>query len=104
MKLRVLVPELTVDGTRHFAGETVEVPNNEASRLIRTGYATPNLSDQSDIAQENKGGPTAAQLREQLDKAGVSYSSRATKSDLEALVANLDQPVVAATASETEEV
>ena len=67
MKLRVLVPELTVDGTKHLAGETVEVPNNEASRLIRTGYATPNLSEQSDTA-------------------------------------NLDQPVVAATASETEEV
>ena len=66
MKLRVLVPELTVDGTKHLAGETVEVPNNEASRLIRTGYATPNLSEQSDTA--------------------------------------LDQPVVAATASETEEV
>ena len=104
MKLRVLVPELTVDGTRHFAGETVEVPNNEASRLIRIGYATPNLSEQSDTAQENKGGPTAAQLREQLDKAGISYSSRAKKADLEALVAALDQPVVAATASETEEV
>lgn len=104
MKLRVLVPELTVDGTKHLAGETVEVPNNEASRLIRTGYATPNLSEQSGTAQENKGGPTSAQLREQLDKAGVSYSSWAKKSDLEALVANLDQPVVAATASETEEV
>ena len=52
MKQRVLVPELTVDGTRHFAGETFEVPNNEASRLIRTGYATPNLSEQSDTAQE----------------------------------------------------
>ena len=104
MKLRVLVPELTVDGTKHLAGETIEVPNNEASRLIRTGYATPNLSEQSDTAQENKGGPTAAQLREQLDKAGVSYSPRAKKSDLEALIANLDQPVVAATTSETEEV
>ena len=67
MKLRVLVPELTVDGTKHLAGEIVEVPNNEASRLIRTGYATPNLSEQSDTA-------------------------------------TLDQPVVAATASETEEV
>ena len=66
MKLRVLVPELTVDGTKHLAGAIVEVPNNEASRLIRTGYATPNLSEQSDTA--------------------------------------LDQPVVAATASETEEV
>ena len=64
MKLRVLVPELTVDGTKHLAGEIVEVPNNEASRLIRTGYATPNLSEQSDTAQENKGGPTSAQLRE----------------------------------------
>ena len=104
MKLRVLVPELTVDGTKHLAGEIVEVPNNEASRLIRTGYATPNLSEQSDTAQESKGGLTSDQLREQLIKAGVSYSSRAKKPDLEALVANLDQPVVAATASETEEV
>ena len=104
MKLRVLVPELTVDGTKHLAGETIEVPNNEASRLIRTGYATPNLSEQSDTAQESKGGLTSDQLREQLIKAGVSSSSRAKKPDLEALVANLDQPVVAATASETEEV
>lgn len=54
MKMRIAAPEVTVGGKKYQAGHTVEVENeNEARRLIRTGYAFP-VEEKAATPRQNK--------------------------------------------------